>query len=63
MHALPVHAVTPTDTRNPSRWISGAVGAIHPERELSALDLLEAERRLQLLAGAARVALCTGAEE
>ncbi|AXA83689.1 hypothetical protein DCD74_02375 [Lysobacter oculi] len=63
MDVLPAHAVTPTDNRSPMRRISGASAAIHPARELSVLDQLEAERRLQLLAGAARVALCTGAEE
>lgn len=56
------YAITPSDTRAVARRVHSAPVAINPDRDLDVLDTLQAEERLQLLASAARMATCTGAE-
>lgn len=56
MPQLPPYAVTPCDTRR----ITGAAPASNPDRDIATLDALDPEQRLQLLAAAARMALCSG---
>ena len=60
MDVLPAHAVTPTDHRSSTRRITGAAPASSPDRDIATLDALDPEQRLQLLAAAARMALCSG---
>lgn len=57
------YAITPSDTRGPDRRVHSAPVAINPDRDLDVLDQLQAEDRLRLLANAARMATCVGAEE
>ena len=57
------YAITPSDTRGADRRVHSAPVAINPDRDLDLLDQMQAEDRLQLLALAARMATCIGAEE
>ena len=57
------YAITPSDTRGADRRVHSAPVAINPDRDLDLLDQMQAEDRLQLLAIAARMATCIGAEE
>lgn len=56
------YAVTPSDTRGAEVRVHSAPVAINHDRDMDMLDTLQAEERLQLLAGAARMALCAGGE-